>query len=63
MTWRGLGAFEKRIWGARKIKKNKLLAKGDVYQEKIRSMFQVSLVFIGSTIGESMEHVGLGRVD
>ena len=42
---------------------NKLLAKDDVYQEKIRSMFQVSLGFIGSTIGESMEHVGIGVVD
>ena len=63
MTWRGLGAFEKRIWGVRKIKKYKLLAKEDVYQEKIMSMFQVTLGFIRSTIGEIMKHVGLGRVD
>ena len=40
-----------------------MLEKDGVFQEKIRSMFQVSLGFIGSTIWESMEHVGLGVVD
>ena len=31
--------------------------KEGVFQEKIRSTFQVPLGFIGSMIGESMEHV------